>query len=275
MKKKAGKKKTTKEVAKKKVAKKRKVSAKKKDMVIQSPVDPKAQIVMASEIADDSLIEAELMGEVLACYIYEFQQNGKPVRGLSVKGVNEVVRRVNRNKRSGYKITLPPESLKIERDVEYDGVKGVEVSVMAVNLIDGTNGYGIKFEAYKKKGRNGSYENTFAVEKALSKAERNAKRKLIPEPVAVKMIQKMIEESPDTVKKLEPATVVYEVVTQEKQLTPEDQFKTASHMIKGLRDVPTLLEIEKRCAESKIYSKAQKNQLNNVIHDRIEEIKNS
>jgi len=94
--------------------------------------------------------------------------------------------------------------MKVERDVSYDGVLGIEVRVLAVNLIDGTSAWGIKFEPYKKTGRNGNYENTFAVEKALSKAERNAKRKLIPETVATKMIEKMIKADPNAIQRLAP-----------------------------------------------------------------------
>lgn len=54
----------------------------------------------------------------------------------------------------------------------------------------------------KTKRGGGSYANTFALEKAVSKAERNAKRKLIPERVAIEMIKKFVKSG--NVKELAP-----------------------------------------------------------------------
>jgi len=206
-------KKTTKKVVKKTV---KKVAAKKKavvsrepkkkntDIIVTSPVDPNSRLVVAAELSDDAIIEQELMGEVLPYFIYKFEQKGSTIVGLTVKGVSEVVRRLNRDKKSGYNIRLNPDHCKIERDVEQDGAKGVAVTVYAENLLDGNSAWGTKFEPYKKAGKNGTYSNEFAVEKALSKAERNAKRKLIPETAAAKMIEKLMSENPDNVKKLAP-----------------------------------------------------------------------
>lgn len=241
-------------MAKKNQKKTKKVKKQKKPvnklMVIESPVAPGQKLTIASELADDRMIEDEMMGQALPYFIYQFQQEGKTVSGLSVKGVNEVVRRLGRDPKSGSKIHIKAEHQRVERDVEYDGEKGVEVWVFAEDLVSGNSAWGTKFEPYWKTGRNGKYKNTFALEKALSKAERNAKRKLIAETLVVKMIEKMLKE-PGTVKQISGPSFQTETAQAPdlKKSTPEeleqklrdwvarekktDQLIKASEMLKG------------------------------------------
>ncbi len=178
-------KKTTKKVAKKVVAKKGLV-------IVHSPVNPTQEFIVASELADDQAIENELLGKAMEHYVYSFSQKGKMVTGLTVAGVNEMSRQLTRKNNSGIKIRVIPESVKIEHNAEMEDKKGVSVFLIAENMLTGETAIGAKFEPYKKTGRNGLYENTFSLEKAVSKAERNAKRKLIPEKVAVEMIKKFV-----------------------------------------------------------------------------------
>lgn len=183
----------------KKTRTKAKPKAKKKAtqglVLAHNPTNMSQEFFVASEMADDQAIEQELLGRAMEHYVYGFMQEGKPVTGLSVAGVNETTRQLTRKANSGYKIRIIPDSLKITRDVMYDKEKGVEVQVVAENMVTGETGIGIKFESYTKTGRKGSYQNTFAVEKAVSKAERNAKRKLIPEKAVVEMIKKFVAQN--------------------------------------------------------------------------------
>ena len=171
---------------------------------IQSPVHPDLQFYVASEQADDEIIEKEILGQVLPTFIYQFpdKTTGKMIKGLSLNGVRETVRRINRSSKSGSKIRISPEHPVINRDVEQNGQKGVEVMVYAEDLQTGSGQWGMKFEPYMKVGRNGAYPNKFALEVALSKAQRNAMRALIPEKLAVETIAKLIGE-PDAVKTIE------------------------------------------------------------------------
>lgn len=171
-------------------------------MLVHNPVKPEQEFFIASELADDDMIEQEITGQVAESYVYSYVQDGKPVTGLSVTGVNETARKLTRNPKSGYKIRIVPESVKIERDVEMGKEKGVMVTLFAENMITGETGVGVKFEPYIKTGRKGAYNNTFAVEKAVSKAERNAKRKLIPEKAAIEMIKMFIKQG--SFKQIEP-----------------------------------------------------------------------
>lgn len=183
-------KKAVKKVKEEKVKKEKVIKG---DIIVHNPTNPTQEFVIASELADDEQIEAELMGKAMEHYVYAFDQQGKQVTGLTVAGVNEMSRQLTRKKDSGVKIRIVPDSIKIERNVEENGELGVSVILMAENMISGETAIGAKFEPFKKKGRNGAYDNTFALEKAVSKAERNAKRKLIPEKVAIEMIKKFVK----------------------------------------------------------------------------------
>lgn len=249
-----------KEKVEKKKAPKKTVRKQPKSVTIYSPASPETRIVVASELADDEIIEREMMGEVLPYFIYCFKQDGKDVIGLTVKGVNEVVRRLGKDPRSGSKIRINPQYL-IKEECEREGEKGIEVSVFAEDLVTGNSAWGVKFEPYKKKGRNGQYNNTFAVEKALSKAERNAKRKLIAEPLAMKTIQKIMKLEPETVKHLEAPKTVARTVTPAKPqaTTPEELEAMAMNAIKNAKTPEVAIRIAEGAMESdKLTDEAKK-----------------
>ena len=285
-------KKTTGKVEKQKIQKAAKPKTKKQkipaDIVVISPVDPSASFVVASELADDSMIESELMGEVLPFFIYQFcegrpackseqlaagQCTHKKTTGMSVKGVNEVVRRLNRDKKSGYNIRLHPDHMRIERDVEQDGEKGVSVTVYAENMLDGNSAWGTKFEPYKKTGKNGKYANTFATEKALSKAERNAKRKLIPETAAAKMIEKMVSGGHE-VGFLDAPKPQAKTITPAPQRpsTPEEVQEIIRRGIQQAKTIEVVAQIDKKTHESNNFDKEFKKEVRELASKRIDEL---
>jgi hypothetical protein len=150
------------------------------------------------------MIEAEILGRVLPHFIYKFtDKTGNEIKGLSLNGVRETVRRLNRNQGSGHKIRISPERPIINRDVEQNNQKGIEVMVYAEDLQSGGGAWGSKFEPYVKVGKGGrTYENKFALETGLSKAQRNAQRALIPEKIVTEMIDKLAK-GKDAVKQIE------------------------------------------------------------------------
>ncbi len=259
---------------KKKKAVKRKPAKKSTGLItVTSPVDPKAHIIIASEMADDNMIESELMGEVLPFFVYQFDDGGKKVSGLTVKGVAEVTRRLNRNKASGYKIVIDKESVKIDANAQQGEEKGVMVMLFAQNLISGDTSIGAKFEPFQKKGRNGLYTNTFALEKAISKAERNAKRKLIPEVVAVKMIENLIgEKKGEYVKTLPPPTTPKPQIIAGREMTVDEKFSKAKIMIQALRTKDAVMKAKAQVESSEIYSVEQKEKLLKALGDKILEL---
>lgn len=258
------------------MSKKVKAKVEKNKLVyMPSPVDSSVSVYVSQEFADDEIIEREMMGDVLPHFIYQYTQDGKTVTGLSVKGVSEVVRRLNINKSSGSKIHINPKYL-IKEEVEREGEKGIEVSVFAEDLVTGNSGWGIKFEPYMKTGRNGQYKNTFAVEKALSKAERNAKRKLIPEVMATKMIQKMIASDPSSVKVIEaPKTQTVAVKpTVPKPSTPEELATVIINGISKLKTVGEVVTWNEKAQSDKRFSKVLKDKINASALSRADELDN-
>lgn len=254
---------------KKKVIKARVVKGNKL-ITIASPVSPDLQIVIASELADDSIIESEMMGEIAPFWVYQFDQKGTKISGLTVKGVNETVRRLNKNPKSGSKIHTNPNYLRIERDVEQDGEKGIEVWVFAEDLVSGNSGWGAKFEPYFKAGKNGRYKNEFALEKALAKAERNAKKKLINEALATKIIQAMIKEGGHVKQIQAPSKQIVAINAPAHRAPTENELdKKIRHWISTEKDIGRMAEwIQKMKATKKNNAKIYED----LIKQRVKEL---
>lgn len=286
-------KKTTKKATPKKKQLKKKAAPKPKkpmDIIITSPVNPSMQIIMASELSDDSIIEQSLMSEVLPYYVYIFCENKsnrcspetiqahkcphRKISGLSAAGTNETVRRLNKDKASGYNIRVNPEHITIERDIEQNDEKGVSVTVYAENLIDGNSAWGTKFEPYKKVGKNGQYKNDFAVEKALSKAERNAKGKLIPKTVVAKMIERIILGEPDRVAAIAPLQTTAQLLAP---LPPAPSSVTEvqaliRQAIGAAKTKATILEIDAKTQASDNFSKTFKAEVRDLASSKIDKL---
>lgn len=255
-------------------SKSKKRAKKNMQVTIPSPVDANIRVVVASELADDDIIEREMTGEVLPFFVYRFKQEGGEVVGLTVKGVNEVVRRLNRNPKSGSKIRINPQYL-VKEEVEREGEKGIEVSVYAEDLVSGNSAWGVKFEPYMATKRDGGrYKNKFATEKALSKAERNAKRKLISEMVAVKIIDKLIKEEPSTVKQIEAPAFETQVLTPRKPVatTPEDKMAIIRKAIATQRSQSAIIEIDQRTQASAEFSDDFKKEIHKSASARVDEL---
>jgi len=255
--------------------KKRKVTKRRKPRTITvvSPISPDMQFIIAQEMADDKLIEEGILGSVIPSFVYEFKQDGNPVRGLTVQGVDEVVRMLSRRKDSGYKIRVNPQYLE-KGEVEREGEKGFEVWVYAENMLTGEGYWGGKFEPYYKVGRKGRYKNTFAVEKALSKAQRNAQRKLIPQAVALKMMELLL----DNVKQLDKPVSEYlqssakikekPVATTEQELG--DMIATAIKKCKTVEEVEVLTQ---QTRESDKLGMDFKDDIIGIAMEKIDELK--
>lgn len=274
----AAKKPTKKPTVKKKTTTRKKAESKAKALetiVVPSPVAPDIQMVVASEMADDAMVLDELTGGVMEHFIYTFNDGRSNVTGLSVKGVNEVVRRLNKDKKSGSTIRINPQYRTTE-EKEYDGQKGVEVSVFAEDLETGNSAWGIKFEPYKKFKSDGStYRNDFFLEKALAKAERNAKRKLIPEVAATRIIQIIVEEEPNRVKNLEaPAGYVPQPVKPQapKPSTVEEVQTVIREAIKNSRDIDMILQFDEKTQGDKRFGKKFKEEIRKLAASRIDEL---
>lgn len=177
----------------------KKSSAKSPRMIqVTSPTNPDIVFPLLAERADDMTIENDVAGKAAEYYIYEFPMDGKIVRGLSSKGVYETVRYINTNtQKTHMRLVLDKTTLHKEEVVRKESgkeVQGIEVTVWADDLVSGQAYPGVKFEAYEKKGKNGWYPNNFAIEKATTKAVRNAFRRHFPEQLVQKVIAKFAKD---------------------------------------------------------------------------------
>jgi hypothetical protein len=126
------------------------------------------------EAKDEDQILAEMRGEVLASYVYSFQQAGRTVTALSYAGVKEIVRR-----RGNVHVNPCPHCLQFAHTEEKE--KEIHAQVLVWDLKNNVQFLGAS-SALKSQ--------PFAYTLAINKAERNALRKLMPE----KMISVFIVE---------------------------------------------------------------------------------
>lgn len=174
---------------------------------------------------DEKQIIAEMRGEILKEYVYSYKDKGRTIEGLSLAGINAV---------SIYMAEMRKPMRALEQHITEDSefVKAV-VKVGRYSVKDdGTevgldSAYGAKRQAkFYASGK----ENPFAFEQAISKAERNARKKLIPEKVIVELMKQYKEEG--KVKKIEATDVDYQVqnekpkkagwkVTDDEEITKE------------------------------------------------------
>jgi hypothetical protein len=257
----------------KKIKKNKCKSVKKKEemIVVASAVDSSQKFYVASELADDNAIEQEMLGRAMEYFVYKFNQEGKEITGLSVQGVNETVRVLNRNPKYGYKIRMNPQYLVVNRDITQNGQKGVEVAVFAEDLVSGNSSWGIKFESYSKPlKRGGFYTDRFALEKALSKAERNAKSKLIPKQMVIEMIKKFMKRKENVLDLDIPSVDVKQIEAPKRGKTKEeDVYKMVCNVVKKLVDVSDLTALRSKLESSKLYSDEFKKKIKKVIVDEI------
>jgi len=122
------------------------------------------------ERRDDEQILAELQGRFLDEYVYEINQDGHAVTGLSWIGTKEASREYGG-------IQVPLEKLKIVEENE----KSITLAVEARDVFTGTSRIGVKRQQKMLRRRDGSVmENPFYFEQAVSKAQRNAINAVIP-----------------------------------------------------------------------------------------------
>ena len=146
------------------------MSEEKKDIQV------KPDLFLTMEDEDEKQIMKQLEGQIVTDLFYEV--DGK--RGLSIAGVNLMAMKIG-----GIRVVPGSDRL------WYDSDTGEYVAtVVAENVATNTSSLGSSVQPKNMKRRDGSevYDH-FARVKALSKAERNAKRKVIPEPLCVAYLE--------------------------------------------------------------------------------------
>lgn len=130
---------------------------------------------------DDNQILAEMRGELIEEYVYRFTQDGHEVTGLTWKGTKEAARQMG-----GVQVDLLQGPLYTEETVAFI-VKATDVKTASSRL-----GMKVQPLAEKLLRDNTTRPDRFASEKALSKAQRNAIRALLPEDLMARLIEEYL-----------------------------------------------------------------------------------
>jgi len=177
---------------------------------------------------DERLIVEEIIGKMLDTYVYEIEiEKGKKVYGLSVAGVADACRYISQ-RGEFIRIEDPPQII-----CDDDGCLANVIAKRYIRSVDGSfvcadAALGTKYEPRVKLRRDGTpWTDRFYREVAVSKAERNAKLKLIPETVKIMVINKY-KEMKKGVKKLEPPKKERKPVEKAK---PKAEWKPDANII--------------------------------------------
>ena len=149
----------------------------------QSIAEAKPFLMMDKE--DEEQIVREMRGEIIKEYVYSFTQKGKVVEGLSKAGVDAIALEMAQRNRP-FRIIGEPI---INEDDKY-----VKAIVKVGRYLIYPDGREVLMDTVLGTKRQAKFysdgtENPFAYEQALIKAERNAKRRLIPEKIMIEMLK--------------------------------------------------------------------------------------
>jgi hypothetical protein len=145
--------------------------------LVPAPRNLPTELFLDFDRRDEAQIEAELLGGVVAEYAYRFDQGAGAVTGLSLAGVMAVAQHMG-----GITCDEPPH-WEIGEDEYYCEIAATD------------HGRGLKLwgnasqPKYLRRRDGQQILDPHARAKALSKAQRNAVRKLIPETLATKMLE--------------------------------------------------------------------------------------
>ena len=138
----------------------------------ESGEDTQKQMIIFERRDEEQIVKESILGNVLKEYIYDFRSGGRNVTGLSYAGVKHIAMTMG-----GIHVGEPV--------VEEKGDNWM-VKVSATDIIKNLRVWGISLQPKIMKLQSGArLEDSFALQKALSKAVRNAIRSLIPEPLII------------------------------------------------------------------------------------------
>jgi len=132
---------------------------------------------------DEQQIVAELQGALLDQYVYSFESGGRKVVGLSWAGVKAVAAK------------LGPIACDL---LELRDTGDTYLVVVKATAPDGTTRIGAAEQPKTQQTKRGEQPDPFALPKAVSKAQRNAIRALLPETLITEMVRVYLEQQPTT-----------------------------------------------------------------------------
>ena len=195
------------------------------------------------ERLDEQAIVDEVQGIWVRTLVYQFQDRGRTVTGLSIRGVEEAARFMVRH---GYSIIC--DRAEITEDTEKEYRAACKVTYTAPNgrtMV--TYGYSCASKTYPSGA-----SNEFAYVQSLSKAQRNALRTVIPERLMSTLVERflkdrerVVEVRPDT-KQQGEAEVEERGRETEMAEEPLRETKSKMAMLRFLKEVPAFVGIDMR-----------------------------
>lgn len=153
-----------------------------RELVVTSPDD----VFEVLDRHDENLILDELKKRATKTLFYDFEQGGKRLIDLSIKGVLECIGLMNRTGKC--RVAVDPRSADVRREV-IDEKEYIVARVYAIDAVSGFGVYGTARQPMRMTLRNGKEQfDPFAETKALNKAQRNALGMLIPQKIRSAMI---------------------------------------------------------------------------------------
>lgn len=158
----------------------------------------------AMDKRDDELIVSFLEGQYSDEYVYEYEdKKHNIIRGLSIIGINEACREYEG-------IQCPIEKLRV-----VDTETNVTMTIEAVDVKTKSSALGACVQDKKPYGY--SFPDPFYYQKCLSKAQRNAKRQVLPQ----ELIKKWIDLKKGGTKKVLSTPVIVPPMAQKQPETPQ------------------------------------------------------
>jgi hypothetical protein len=185
------------------------------DKEITSP-----EVFHEMEKRDEEQIIQEMRGQYIEEFVYQFRIGGRTVTGISWAGIKEVA----------YKFG----GIQVELVELKETENAYTVIVKAFDEKNNASRLGVSMQPKKMKLQSGEMvDDEFALQKAVSKAQRNAIRPLIPETMLKIYIEKFIEENrraPEPPRRVESEqSFVTPVVPQAQKKLTEDIIKYNLH----------------------------------------------
>lgn len=160
-----------------------------KDLVVRGAAVDEQAIFRTMDRHDEAQILDELVGRQLAVMLYSFKQGGKTLTDLSYAGVQEVVRTLNARGATRIKVAAEPRP---EFETVMEGDQSfIQCTAYAEDTLNGGGAWGTSEQA---KNLSSGRRDVFARNKALSKAQRNAEKVLIPEEFRQLLIARYLKD---------------------------------------------------------------------------------
>lgn len=146
--------------------------------IVPAPRNLSPDLFIEFDRMDDDQIMAELRGAAVEQYVYSFRQGDQTIMGLSLAGVMAVAQNLG--------------GITCGQPIWSSDEQEITCDISATDHKTGLTVWGTATEARVMQTKYGPKPDKFARGKALSKAQRNAIRKLIPEQIAVEMLKLFI-----------------------------------------------------------------------------------